>query len=75
LAYGAVEADRAVAEPLAAHGLRQPVERKDLDHLLRRDHLLRLLVGEAAVGVDHRAAEPFVEDFEVLVEGENRRKA
>ena len=75
---GAVEADRTVAEPLAAHGLRQPVERKDLFGVVAPaglDHLLRLLVGEAAVGVDHRAAEPLVEDFEVLVEGENRRKA
>ena len=73
----AVERDRAVAEPLAAQSLGQTVERQNLLGVVaaaRLDHLLRLGVGEAAVGVDHRAAEPFVENLEVLVEREDRRE-
>ena len=73
----AVEADRAVLEPLPAKRLRQPVERQYLFGVVaaaRLDHLLRLGIGEAAVGVDHRAAEPLFEDVEVLIEGEDRRE-
>ena len=64
---GAVEADGAVAEPLRVRmRLGQPVEGQHLFGVVAPaglDDLLRLGVGEAAVGVDDRAAEPFVEEF------------
>ena len=74
----AVERDGAVLEPLCPQRLRQPVEGQHLFGIIpaaRLDDLLRLGVGEAAVGVDDRAAEPLFEDFEILVEGEDRREA
>ena len=61
-----------------AHPLGQTVERQHLFGevaLAGFDDLLRLLVGEAAVGEDDRAAEPFVQYFGFLVEREDRREA
>ena len=74
----AFEGDGSVPEPLGAEGLCQPVEGEDLLGEVAAsgfDHLLGFGVGEAAVGVDDRAPEPLVEDFEVLVEGEDGREA
>ena len=74
----AVESDGSVAEAARAQRAGQAVERLQLRGIVaaaRLDALLRLGVGEAAVGVDHRAAEPLVEDLQVLVEGEHCREA
>ena len=76
--FFAVESDGAVLEALAPQFFGQPVQRQ---HLLRAvaaarfDDLLGFGVGEAAVGVDDRAAEPFVEYLHVLVQREHRREA
>ena len=78
LRLGTVEADGSAPEPFAPHGLRQPVERQYLLGEVAAagfDHLLRLLIGEAAVGIDYRAAEPLVVELELLVENEDRREA
>ena len=72
------ERNRAVLEPLCAQSLRQPVERADFLGIVAAaglDDLLRLGIGEAAVGVDGRAAEPLVQQVEVLVEREDGREA
>ena len=74
----ALERDGAVPEALAAQRLGQAVECQNLLGIVAAaglDHLLCLGVGEAAVGVDDRAAEPLVEQVEVLVEREDRREA
>ena len=76
--FFALEADGAVPEALAAQFLGQPVEGQHLLGVVaapRFDDFLRFGVGETAVGVDDRAAEPFVENVEILVEGEDRREA
>ena len=72
------ERDGAVLEAACAQGLGQAVEREDLLGEVAAaglDHLLGLGVGEATVGVDDRAAEPLVEDLEILVHREDGREA
>ena len=74
----AFEGDGTVPETLGAQGLGQTVEGEDLLGEVAAsglDHLLGFGVGEAAVGVDDRAPEPLVEDFEVFVQGEDGREA
>ena len=73
----AFERDGAGLESAGTHLLSQAVECEDLLGEVSAagfDHLLRLGVGEAAVGVDDRAPEPFVEDVEILIEGEDGRE-
>ncbi len=78
LGFFALEAYGSALEACFAHPLGQTVERQHLFGevaLAGFDDLLRLLVGEAAVGEDDRAAEPFVQYFGFLVEREDRREA
>jgi hypothetical protein len=78
LGFFALEAHGSALEACLAHPLGQTVERQHLFGevaLAGFDDLLRLLVGEAAVGEDDRAAEPFVQYFGFLVEREDRREA
>ena len=74
----AVEGHGPLLEAPAAQRLRQTVERQHLLGIVAAaglDDLLRLGIGEAAVGVDGRAAEPLVQQVEVLVEREDGREA
>ena len=73
----AVEADGPVFKTCLAQRLGQPVEGQHLFGEIapsRLDDLLRLGIGEPAVRVDDRAAEPFVEQFQPFVDREYRRE-
>ena len=73
----AVEADGSVLETLPAQRLCQSVEGQNLFGEItpaRFDDLLRLGIGEPAVGVDHRPSEPFVEYLQPFVDREYRRE-
>ena len=73
----AVEADGPVLETLPAQRLCQSVEGQHLFGEItpaRLDDLLRLGIGEPAVGVDHRPSEPFVEYLQPFVDREYRRE-
>ena len=73
----ALEIDRTVAETLGAQLLSQVVQQQDFVGQIassRFDHVLRFLISEPAVGINHRPPEPFLLHFGFGAQLENRRK-